>query len=152
MNRMELLATLLEREEERRDAARRAWRAAQLLDEAARQQAEALKGYRQDYQDRWTAQFRERATMDILRCYHGFVERLDHAITAQALQVQGSEHRLGLATDQLRQRETRVAMVRKLIERRQAAARQVADRREQKQADEAAARMAWSARQALPTF
>ena len=55
------------------------------------------------------------------------------------------------ARERLRQRETRVAMVRKLMERRQQAQLQQQERREQKASDETAQRMAWAARQDLVT-
>jgi flagellar FliJ protein len=149
MDRMQLLATLLEREEERRDAALSAWRRAQQQAEQAQQQHEALLSYRNDYRQRWSAQFQQRATMEILRCYQGFIERLDQAITAQQGNAAFADQQLAQALAHLRQRETRVAMVRKLMERRRQAQAQQQDRRDQRQSDEAAQRMGWAARQAL---
>ena len=141
MDRMQLLATLLEREERRRDEALALWQDLQRQAAAAQAQADSLQGYRGEYRQRWTAQFRQGGTMDILRCYQGFAERLDQAITAQQGQCDLVAQRVQQALAALRQRETRVAMVRKLIERRQAAARLQQDRRDQKASDEAAQRM-----------
>jgi flagellar FliJ protein len=141
MDRMQLLATLLEREERRRDEALAAWRACQQQAEAARAQHEALLGYRSEYHARWTGQFRQGGSIELLRCYQGFVGRLDQAITMQDGQAQQSAAALERSLQQLRQRETRVAMVRKLIERRQAAAREQQARRDQKASDEAAQRL-----------
>lgn len=149
MDRLPLLATLLDREERRRDAALIEWRDATRLAEQARQQADALQTYRDDYRQRWSAQFKQSATMEILRCYQGFIERLDQAITAQQAQVVLSGQRAEQSQARLHQRETRVAMVRKLIERRRLAQRQQSDRRDQKACDEAAQRQGWEARQAL---
>jgi flagellar FliJ protein len=151
MNRMNLLVTLMEREIQRRDAAAIELRDAQQALEQARQQGQALLGYRDEYHQRWQAQFQQRATMDILRCYHGFVERLDQAIVSQQGSVEAAVRREAAARDRLRQRETRVAMVRKLMERRQKVEDQKQERREQKAADETAQRMAWAARQELAT-
>jgi len=151
MNRMNILVTLMEREIQRRDTAAIELRDAQNAVEQARQQGQALLGYRDEYRQRWQAQFQQRATMDILRCYHGFIERLDQAITSQQGSTEAAERRAVGARERLRQRETRVAMVRKLMERRQLAQLQQQERREQKASDETAQRMAWAARQDLVT-
>ena len=151
MNRMNILVTLMEREIARRDTAAIELRDAQNAVEQARQQGQALLGYRSEYRQRWQAQFQQRATMDILRCYHGFIERLDQAITSQQGSTESAERRVVAARERLRQRETRVAMVRKLMERRQQAQLLQQERRDQKASDETAQRMAWAARQDLVT-
>jgi flagellar protein FliJ len=147
MDRMILLETLLDREQRRRDAALAEWQAAQQQADSAREQCEALQVYRVEYRKRWSAQFQQGATMEILRCYQGFVERLDQAIVSQQGSSLQADQRVVLARDRLRQRETRVAMVRKLMERRRHAHVAQIGRREQKAADEAAQRMGWAARQ-----
>jgi flagellar FliJ protein len=147
MDRMQLLDTLLERETQRRDAAVAELRDAQAAAAQAHQQSDALLVYRDEYRQRWQAQFQQRATMDILRCYHGFVERLDQAINAQRGIIELADRRVNGARDRLRQRETRVAMVRKLMERRRQGQALQQDRRDQKAADETAQRMGWAARQ-----
>lgn len=149
MDRMTVLSTLLEREQERRDEAQQVLLQARQKLEQAQQQREALETYRQEYHDRWSRQFRHSGTVEILRCYQGFVERLDHAIAAQAQELKLAGQRVEASAAQLRQREIRVSMVRKLIERRENAARLLAQRQEQKASDEAAMRMGWAARQAL---
>ena len=141
MDRMQLLATLLEREERRRDEALAHWRGCQQRAEAARGQHQALLGYRDEYRQRWAGQFRQGCGIDLLRCYQGFVSRLDQAIEMQSQQADHSQNVVDAALRALRQRETRVAMVRKLIERRQAAAQLAQSRRDQKTSDEAAQRM-----------
>jgi flagellar protein FliJ len=146
MDRMELLQTLLEREEKRRDQAVLDWRAAHARAEAQRQQAESLGAYREEYRQRWTNQLRQATNVDLLRGYHLFVERLDQAILLQQGERAASEQRCERAALVLRQRETRVAMVRQLMLRRREAARRQADRREQKAADEISQRLALSAR------
>jgi flagellar FliJ protein len=151
MNRMNILVTLMEREVQRRDAAVIEMRDAQNALQQARQQGQALLGYRDEYRQRWQAQFQQRATMEILRCYHGFVERLDQAISSQQGSTEAAERREVAARARLCQRETRVAMVRKLMERRQKAQVQMQERREQKASDETAQRMSWATRQGLAT-
>ena len=102
MNRMNILVTLMEREIQRRDAAAIELRDAQNAVEQARQQGQALLGYRSEYRQRWQAQFQQRATMDILRCYHGFIERLDQAITSQQGSTEAAERRVVAARERLR--------------------------------------------------
>ena len=83
MDRLPLLHTLLEREKEKRDAAMAEWREAERLAQAAREQADSLVTYRGEYRKRWAAQFAQRAPIEILHCYQGFIERLEQAIGAQ---------------------------------------------------------------------
>lgn len=146
MNRLPLLRTLQEQEQQRRDAAMLQWREAQRVAEAARDQADALVTYRSEYRKRWAAQFAKAAPIEIVRCYQGFVERLEQAITAQQGQVQGSAERQEAALQRLRHREMKLATVRRLIERREQALAQVAQRRDQKACDEAGQRRSPNAR------
>ncbi len=149
MDRMKILHTLLEREERRRDEALTELRAAERQADAAHEQADSLVTYRGEYRMRWAAQFAKSAPIEIVRCYHGFVARLDQAIAAQQGSVLQMEQRVKMARERLHYREVKVATVRRLIERRQAAALLQLQRREQKQGDEAAQRRAWLDRQAL---
>ena len=140
MNRIPLLQTLQERERERRDQALLQWREAQRQAEAAQEQADALVTYRSEYRKRWAAQFAKAAPIEIVRCYQGFIERLEQAIVAQQGQVQGSADRLEAALKRLRHREMKLATVRRLIERRELALALVAQRLDQKACDEAGQR------------
>jgi len=149
MDRMQLLNTLIEREQQRRDAAIVQWREAQRQSDNAREQCDSLITYRGEYRKRWAAQFQQGGTMEIVRCYQGFVERLDQAIASQQGNAVQAEQRVQVARVHLRQRETRLAMVRKLMERRVQAHTQQQDRRDQKASDDAAQRMGHAARQAL---
>lgn len=134
------LVLLLERAESERDAAARALHAASAQAEAARNQHGQLAGYRQEYQQRWTQQFTRAATMDIVACYQSFGQRLDQAVDTQGHVASHADQRQVRARDALRQAELRVAALRQLIARRQAEAAKVAQRREQRAADEFAAR------------
>jgi flagellar FliJ protein len=142
MKRLQMLFTLLEREKKRRDDARAAVQAALRNVEAQAQQAHGLTGYRLEYCAKWSAKFQTAATIEILRSYHGFLARLDQAIAQQQQVVVHAERQAELARQKLVEREIRVATVERLIERRQALLARIADRREQKNLDEMAARRA----------
>ena len=144
MERLDLLNTLLEREKQKRDAALVEWREAERQAQATRDQAQALLTYRGEYQQRWSAQFAQRAPIEILRCYQGFVERLEQAIGAQQNAADHAAARVQAAQTRLRHRETKLATVQRLIERRLQAGAVREQRREQKGFDEAAQRMAWA--------
>lgn len=148
MNRIQLLHTLLKREQELRDAALAEWRESQRAADTAAQQSESLVAYRVEYRERWAAQFAISAPIEIVRYYQGFVERLEQAITAQQHAAHLAQERQLQARTRLQRREMKVAMVRKLIERRLAAAQLASQRREQKVIDELSQRMLWAARHA----
>lgn len=134
------LRTLLEQAETERDTA-----LARMLqaDDAARQarsQAEQLHAYREDYRRRAPALNGRSASIELVRCHQGFMQRLDQAIDQQRGQLQRLEQ---LATEQrevLLEREVRVASVKKLMERRAQEAQRQAARVEQRQTDESALR------------
>lgn len=146
MTSLQPLAVLLEQSERERDAAIAQHQRAQQAHEAAAAQAQQLLDYRREYEQRWGAQFARQGQIELVRCYHSFVERLSLAIEQQGHAAQHARQQLENATTALRVAETRCASVRKLIERRTQEMRVVAGRREQKQTDEAAARAAWAAR------
>jgi len=83
MKRLALLKTLLEREQKRRDEQMANVRNAVANAEAQQQQADGLVAYRTEYCRKWSAQFQQAATIEILRSYQGFLSRLDQAITQQ---------------------------------------------------------------------
>jgi flagellar protein FliJ len=141
MDRAHILHTLLERDERRRDEALSLLQDCQRLEAQAEQQVQGLITYRAEYHQRWQQQFAQGTSMDILRCYQGFVERLEHAIAAQQAAVEQARTRVGGARNLVRQREIKLATVRRLIERRVQAQALVGQRREQKANDESAQRM-----------
>lgn len=141
MNRLALLHTLLEREHKRRDEAQAALRAARENVDAQRQQADGLTTYRTDYCKKWSAQFQQAASMEILRSYSGFLARLDQAITQQLAVVAHAQRGADAARQRLLEREIRVATVDRLIKRRMDVVARLADRRDQKNLDELAQRL-----------
>ena len=140
MKRLQLLQLLLEREESRRDEVRAILRSAHGNVEAQQQQADGLKTYRSDYCAKWSANFQQAAQMEILRSYHGFLARLDQAISQQANVVAHAQRAVDAAKQRLLEKQIRVATVERLIERRKDLLARIADRREQKNLDELASR------------
>jgi len=145
MKRLQLLGLLLEREQGRRDEAREAVGAALRGEEAARVQLDGLTNYRAEYCARWSAQFAKSSTIEILRCYQGFIARLDQAIGQQQGVVRSAQAGLEAARKRLVEREIRVATVERLIARRRALLARLQDRRDQKNLDELAQRRSLAA-------
>ncbi len=137
---MQSLLSLLHHAQDESDRALSAWQVANNAKLAIVAQYEQLLLYRREYEERWSRQFSEHGQMELVRSYHGFMQRLTQALEHQ----QGTVHNAVLRADKaralLRERELRVASVRKLIERRQQQLRVNAGRREQKFNDEMASR------------
>lgn len=140
MTRLQTLNTLLEREEGLRDEARAAYAKAVEQAEAAKAQAESLHNYRDEYRQRWAAQFAQGGHIEIVRCYQGFVDRLDQAITQAHGTARLFDGQLQRARERMQAAEIRVATVQRLIERTLQAAAQAVARRDQKNMDELAQR------------
>ncbi|HMO47107.1 MAG TPA: flagellar export protein FliJ [Rubrivivax sp.] len=137
----EALQLLQQREQQQCDAAQAALRQCSDAARRAREQQLQLLGYRGDYEARWSAQFVQGSTIDILHCYRSFMQRLDQAVAMQARQAEAAERQLAQARQALLACERRLASVRKLIERRHAELQRAGRRREQKHSDEQAQRM-----------
>ncbi len=140
LNSIALLQALLQRSEGERDAALGQLRQAESLVAQAQAQAQNLRDYRGEYDQRWQTRFRASGTPELLHCHRGFGQRLDHAIAVQTSQADQLCNRVQRARDLLLAREMRVAGVRKLIARRQAELQKIAARRDQRSTDEAAQR------------
>lgn len=141
MSELRSLLTLLDHEERLRDEVQARLRQAQARVGQAQAQHEQLDSYQGEYRQRWGTRFATQATdAALLQHYTGFGDRLGQAITQQAQVVQSAQAQAERVRQALVAQETRVAAVRKLIERRQAQAQLAQARREQKQIDEAAAR------------
>jgi flagellar FliJ protein len=134
---METLTTLLEQAETQRNTALAAFNQSRARRDAARGQLHDLERYQADYTARWNRQFQVGAALEIVRSYHQFADRLRLALAQQAHALTVAEQSLVRANDTLAAHE-----VRKLIERRRAEARQHDERREQRQDDEIAQRLA----------
>jgi flagellar FliJ protein len=142
MNRLAMLQVLLEREQKRRDDVQAQLRAALQNVQTQQQQAEGLTTYRGEYCQKWSGQFQQAASMEILRSYHGFLSRLDQAITQQQNVIAHAERQVEAVRQRLIEREIRVATVERLMQRRRALLARADDRRDQKNMDELAQRLA----------
>ncbi len=137
------LQTLLEHAERERDEALACLMQTEESSRRLRQQLEQLQAYRADYEARSPGSGGQAAPIELLRCHQGFVLRLDQALAQQSGQLQTAEHQLQLQRQRLLERETRVAAVRKLVERRLHEQQRSLARQEQKRSDEAAAQRRW---------
>jgi flagellar FliJ protein len=146
MTNLQPLTALLAQAERQRDLALADQIKAQVASAAAQAQAEQLLTYRREYEQRWSAQFCREGRIELVRCYQGFIERLTQAVEAQVRMARQSGAQLERATATVREHELQVAGVKKLVERRLAEGRRDAQRHEQKQNDELAARVAWTQR------
>ena len=140
------LTVLLTHNERQRDAAIAEHLRAQSASRAAATQAEQLRTYRREYEQRWRARFSLEGRIELVRCYQGFMERLTQAVEHQARIEDHAALQVGHAMAALTAAELRCASVRKLIERRTHEQRLAVERRDQKQSDEFAARAAWNNR------
>ncbi|MEO7852814.1 MAG: flagellar export protein FliJ [Rubrivivax sp.] len=138
---MQSLDTLLQRDTQQRDQAQALLRQAEDKAHRARQQAEQLHAYRNDYRARWAGEFSQSRTMQTLLCYRSFMQRLDQAVQQQLHQTEQVEQQVRQARALLLQRERQLASVLKLIERQCAEQQRAGRRHEQKQVDELAQRM-----------
>jgi len=148
MKRLALLKTLLEREQKRRDEQMAAVRAAVANAETQQEQADGLSTYRSEYCRKWSAQFQQSVTMEVLRSYQGFLSRLEQAITQQQSVLEHAGRMVEAQRQRLVEREIRVATVERLIKRREALLAKIADRRDQKNLDEMAQRLGTARAQA----
>jgi len=143
MTDIQTLTILLGQNERQRDASIAEHQRAQAASTAAAGQAEQLRNYRREYEQRWSAQFCREGKIELVHCYQSFMERLTLAVEQQTRIAEHAAQQVERALSLLRDAELRCASVRKLIERRVAEQRLDADRRDQKQTDEAATRAAW---------
>lgn len=134
------LTTLLDHAERERDEALARLLQAQEHARRLQQQAEQLETYRDEYRSRHPALGGRAASIDLVRCHQQFMHRLDLALAHQQLQIEQSTARAAALRAELLALETRVASVRKLVERRDLEARRLAERQEQRASDEAAQR------------
>jgi flagellar protein FliJ len=134
------LHLLLQQAERARDEAVMRQQQAERQLRAAQSQGEQLSAYRGDCEQRWTQRFRQGSGIDIVQCYQGFIQRLHGAVAMQDDVMQRAAVQLERARAQTVKEELRVASIRALVERREAAARLAHERREQKMQDDMAAR------------
>lgn len=110
---------------------------------AADRQAEQLLLYRREHEARWQAQFRLEGRMELVHCHQGFMERLGDAIAQQLRIAAHAATQVERAAAIVRAHEIRTSALDELIGRRLRESRRAADRSEQKETDDFAARAAW---------
>ena len=140
------LHTLLEHAVSQRDEALAALLQAEQAAQRLRLQAEQLHTYRGEYRERGPTRAGSAAPAELLHCHHSFMQRLDQALGQQHGQLQTAEARVVQLRGALLALETRVASVRKLLDRRAQEQRRVAARQEQRRNDEAAMQRHWHQR------
>lgn len=140
------LHTILSHAERQRDQALADVMRADAARRRLKSQAEQFLAYRDEYRQRGPASGGRCASIEMLRTHQLFMQRLDQALDqlqAQLLHAESTEHRLREA---LVAQETRVASVRKLIERRVGEERLAQSRLDQRRSDEAAQQKLWHTR------
>jgi flagellar FliJ protein len=132
------LTTLLEIAQRQRDEALSTLLRAEELVRRMRLQSEQLIAYRDDYRARNPAMGGRSAPIELLRSHEAFMVRLQQALTQQQQQQQAAEASGAEARASLLVLETRVASVRKLLERREEDQRLKSARQDQRRSDDAA--------------
>lgn len=106
----------------------------------AEQQLAGLEQYRNDYQQQWITRGQTGVTGEWLMNYQRFLSQLETAIEQQRNSVQWHRRNAEKARAQWQQAYTRLEGLKKLVQRYHDQARHIADRQEQKDMDEMAAR------------
>jgi flagellar FliJ protein len=140
MNDLQPLLSLLSHAERDRDAALAAQSEAMNRLEGLQQQSVQLVEYRKEYEQRWTQQFKSQGSIEVLRYYQSFTDRLNQALSHQQRSVAQAEQQMQAIRTELMSREMKVASIKKLIERRVSDRARQAERQEQTLTDELAAR------------
>lgn len=115
-------------------------------DEAVRRlrvQADQLAAYRSEYRARGPASTGQATSIDALRRHADFMQRLEQAVSQQALSLNAAENTAARQRTELVAQEMRVASARKLLERRTAEQQRAQARLEQRRTDEAALQQLW---------
>jgi len=138
------LAALLAHAERERDEALAEQFRAEAACRTAAAQAEQLVAYRRDYEKRWRAEFCRDGKIELVRCYHGFMQRMTDAVEQQQRIAARAAMLAERAEAVVRGHELRTAGLRKLVERRVRAGEVAATRFEQRESDDRAVRAAWT--------
>jgi len=137
------LQSLFEHAERQRDDSLAQVQQAEETSRRAHQKWQQLHNYRSDTEARAPGHGGRAAAIELLHCHRAFAQRLDQALAQQTAVLQAAEAQLQQQRQLLLQRETRVAAVRKLMERRQAEQQRGQARQEQSRSDEAATQRHW---------
>jgi flagellar FliJ protein len=122
------------------DAAERSLRLLKQQEEAARRRLQELEGFRQEYRERLAHSVAGGMHIHLMRDYHAFLAKIEHAILQQMAVVQEAQgrweaaHKLWLAERQ------KVKAYEVLAQRHHKRERHRAERRDQRLTDEHAAK------------
>ena len=127
-------------EEAERDAAAKLARTQHQLMHA-QAQLQGLEQYRGDYQDQWQKQGPMGVSGEWLMNYQRFLSQLETAIEQQRNSIKWHQQNVDKARDLWQTAYTRLEGLRKLVQRYQQQAQQLANKIEQKDMDEIAQRL-----------
>ncbi|MEJ7137487.1 flagellar export protein FliJ [Amphibiibacter pelophylacis] len=112
----------------------------------AQSRSDQLSQHRSAYEQHWRERHTQgESSIEVMRCYNDYMNRLDMAISQQGSLLTQAEERMAHARRLVLEAELRVARTQKLLDRRQAEILQDAQRREQKMFDEQAQTLSWHA-------
>ena len=141
---LKALSLLLAQAERQRDEALAEQFRAEAARRAAAAQAEQLVDYRREYEQRWKAEFCRDGKMELVRCYQGFIDRLNQAVEQQERVAAHAGVQAERAEAIMRGHELRAAALRKLVERRLRQGEIAAARLAQRESDDRTVRAAWN--------
>jgi len=139
MSALRVLLLAVDLATRQRDEAGQALLRVRLTFGNAREQMEQLESYAADTDARWAASSQRACSVEIMRHYGQFMDRLQQAIGLQRHVVADLEREVGAAAQALLNTEIRIASLNRLLERKQSGLRKLQAWREQKQLDEFAA-------------
>lgn len=142
------LQLLVEQSERERDTRLGRLRQAEQALQLAEAQATQLADYREDYRRRAPALNGRGAHIELVRCHHGFMQRLDQAIEQQRATLHHHRQNASAQREALLECEMRLAALRRLQQQRAGQAAHRAARQDQRQGDEVALRLAMRRRTA----
>ena len=93
------LMVLLAQTERQRDLAITEHQRTKVAFETASEQSRQLLTYRREYEQRWSAQFSRDGKMELVHCYHAFMERLSQAVDQQGRVAEYAQQNTGRAQD-----------------------------------------------------
>ncbi|NLC10312.1 MAG: flagella biosynthesis chaperone FliJ [Gammaproteobacteria bacterium] len=135
-----LLPVVQMAEETERDAAAKLAKTQHQLMHA-QSQLQGLEQYRGDYQDQWQKQGQMGVSGEWLMNYQRFLSQLETAIEQQRNSIKWHQQNVDKARDLWQTAYTRLEGLRKLVQRYQQQAQQLANKIEQKDMDEIAQRL-----------
>ena len=138
------LELVLERETQQRDQVRNQWQLAQAKRDKLQAQRQQFEDYRLDYQRRWHVDFRQHSPLEVHTHFRQFMGRVDEVMAQLNHQISVAEGTLERCRLALVEAERRVASLEKLLDLRRREVLERQRRRDQKQQDELAQRLAWS--------